>query len=90
MEATPRPRAAVPGQVSRRCRGGDNSLLYRLRSRPCHIKAPANVDPSQSCAKAPDCCRSTRMVGAEQRYSARTGQNKANLSCKPVLLLETV
>lgn len=40
MAATPRPRAAVPGQVSKRCRGGDSKRLYRRRSRPCQIRAP--------------------------------------------------
>ena len=43
MEARPLPRAAVPGQVSKRCRGGDSSLLYRRRSLPCHMRAPVHA-----------------------------------------------
>ena len=43
MEARPLPRAAVPGQVSKRCSGGDSSLLYRRRSLPCHMRAPVRV-----------------------------------------------
>ena len=41
MEATPRPRAATPGQVSRRCSGGDSRRRYLRRSRPCQMRAPA-------------------------------------------------
>lgn len=42
MLASPLPSAAVPGQDSSLCSGGDSRRRYWRRSRPCHISAPAN------------------------------------------------
>lgn len=65
-EATPRPRAAVPGAVKSCCRGGDISRLYRLNSLPCHTTDPAQI---------PACAASSS--GSESRPFERNQASQA-------------
>ena len=79
MDATPRPRAAVPGQVSRRCKGGDSNRLYRLRSRPCDIKAPAR---SQRVSHVMSTTHTQSLMQSTDMSAARNKADLHALVCK--------